>query len=101
LYQLNKKIPKRDKYGIHQKIEQSCLDCLKFSIKAVFFTKTEKNSVLQKLRIEIEIMKQLVRLSNELEIIQRKNYFILEQQLQEISKMCTGWIKYINKTKGA
>ena len=95
-------MPKRDKHGIQQKIEHLCIDCLNSAITAVFLSKTEKNSVLQELRIRVEILKQLVRLSNELEIITRKKYFLLEQQLIEISKMCNGWIKYIDdKTKGA
>lgn len=102
LYQIGKNAPKRDKHGIQQKIEHSCLDCLRLAIVAVFLPPGQKETILQKLRIEIEVLKQLVRLSNDLEIIGRKKYFLLEQQLIEISKMCNGWIKYINsKTKEA
>lgn len=32
---------------------------------------------------------------NELKIIENKSYIILEGQLQEISKMASGWIKYL------
>lgn len=32
---------------------------------------------------------------HELKIIEDRPYIVLEAQLQEISKMATGWIKYL------
>jgi hypothetical protein len=43
----------------------------------------------------IETLKQLVRLTSDLEIIDMKKYLTLESELQEISKMTNGWIKYL------
>ncbi|MBU1180366.1 hypothetical protein KJ885_05465 [Patescibacteria group bacterium] len=42
-------------------------------------------------------MKKFIRLMHELNLIQLKNYLLLQKQLQEISKMATGWMKYSQK----
>lgn len=95
LYKISKGIPKRDKFGIYTKIENTCLDCLDLSIEATLLSKTEKIPILQKLRIKIELLKQLIRLLYELEIINSKKYFYLEQQLLKISKMATKWQQFL------
>ncbi len=55
--------------------------------------------IVSKLRVKIETLKQLVRLQNELTIISDKTYLALQNQLQEISKMATGWQKYLTNKK--
>ena len=51
--------------------------------------------MLSSTRIKIEVLKRLIRIAHELSIIDRKKYIILESDLQEISKMTNGWIKYL------
>jgi len=103
LYQLGKKLPKQDRYGMHRCITEVCLKSLKLAIEAALSVKQEKAPILKKLRVEIGVLKQLVRLLYELNRIPQKAYFGLEQQLCEISKMAGGWSKYadMHKTKGA
>jgi len=60
-------------------------------------SKDKKQIPLQKLRINIEILKRLIRISQEIGIITTKIYLQLESQLQEISKMATNWLNYTNK----
>lgn len=85
---------------MHLKIEQLCLDIMSLSIEAAIMTGTAKIPVLRKIKIEIEVLKRLVRLENELNIINTNKYLKIESQLIEISKMANGWIKYL-ETKGA
>jgi len=95
LYRLGAKIPKRDKFGIYLGVENICLDLITISIDAAINQKDRKKSLLYELRIKIETLKQLIRIMNELKIIEDKPYIVLETQLQEISKMAMGWIKYL------
>jgi four helix bundle protein len=95
IYVLSGKIPKKDKFGIWLKIENICLETMNLIIAAAFETKTNKLSSLNSVRIKIEALKRLLRIAYELNILESKKYINLELDLQEISKMTNGWIKYL------
>lgn len=95
MYTLGNKVPKRDKFGIFLKVENIILDTITISIDAALNRKDKKKLLLYELRIKIETLKQLVRAMNDLKIIEDRAYLILQTQLQEISKMATGWMKYL------
>lgn len=95
LYVITGRISKRDKLGLHAEIEDVCLKTLSLCISASLATKHEKTSSIREIRIFVETMKYLVRISHELSIIDQKKYISLEIKLQEISKMATGWERYI------
>ena len=97
LYLLGRQIPKRDKFGIWIKIENLCLDLLEIIIIASLEKKINKGQPLNAARIKIEILKRMIRITHELKIIEARKYIELETELQEISKMTSGWIKYLNK----
>ncbi|OGY60402.1 MAG: hypothetical protein A3B23_01860, partial [Candidatus Colwellbacteria bacterium RIFCSPLOWO2_01_FULL_48_10] len=99
LYGLGKQIPKRDKFGIHSEIEKVCLESMSLSIQTALSPQNEKQGPLKELRINIEIIKRLVRISWETKIYPESKYIFIQGRLQEISKMASGWLKYIN-TKG-
>ena len=95
LYILGGKISKRDKFGIYLKVENISVDLITIAIDAALNQRDSKKPLLHKLRIKIETLKQLIRAMNELRIVEDRSYIILETQLQEISRMAAGWIKYI------
>ncbi len=64
-------------------------------IAAALEPKYNKIPSLNSTRIKIEVLKRLIRISHELNIIDKKKYIVLESDLQEISKMTNGWIKYL------
>mgnify|MGYP001564187510 CR=1 FL=1 len=97
VYLLSGKIDKRNKFGIWLKTENSCLEILHLTIKASFTSRQNKMVLLDSSRTEIEFLKRLFTIVCELEIIQPKNYLKLESDLQEISKMTNGWIKYLTQ----
>lgn len=97
LYLTRGKIPKPDRFGIWSKIENIIIECLELAIKAALTAKDKKLVFIQELKIQIETGKMLTRLTWELKIIADKKYLLLEQKLQQISKMATGWIKYLIK----
>ncbi len=71
------------------------LEALTLVLQAALEIKPNKLSILNNARIKIEILKRLFRITNELKIIQDKAYFKIEADLQEMSKMTNGWIKYL------
>lgn len=90
-------MPKRDKFGIYSKVENICLDVFCFSVSATFMEKCKKATILSEARIKTELLKRLLRMLWELDIIEQKKYLELELDLQEISKMTNGWIKYLQE----
>jgi len=99
VYLLSPKIPKKDRFGIYLKIENLCLEIMILTITAVFEIKTNKFQILNSARIKIEVLKRLFTIICEIKIVEDKKYLELELDLQEISKMANGWIKYLqNKT---
>ncbi|OHA18785.1 MAG: hypothetical protein A2664_04735 [Candidatus Taylorbacteria bacterium RIFCSPHIGHO2_01_FULL_46_22b] len=97
LYATADKFPKQHKLGIHAEILRQSLKILSLAVEAAFKSKFLKLPILEKLRIEIEILKHLVRTENELKIIDTKIYLRLSEQLVEISKMTSGWLKFITQ----
>ena len=95
IYLLSQKLPKKDRFGIYVALEKLSLELINLIIQTAFETKQEKIAPLKKSRIVIETLKRLLRLMNELNIIPIKNNIPLQANLQEISKMTNGWIKYV------
>ncbi|OGF72921.1 hypothetical protein A2W54_00070 [Candidatus Giovannonibacteria bacterium RIFCSPHIGHO2_02_43_13] len=95
IYLLSKKIPKRDRFGIFLKIESVSIETMALILEAAFEIKPNKINLLNKARINIEILKRFFTISSELKIVSDKAYFSVEIDLQEISKMINGWIKYL------
>lgn len=85
-----------DRFGIYSKIENIVIDCLVLAIQAALTEKYNKGVVVKKLKILIETGKRLIQIIWELKIITDKKYLLFEQRLQQISKMSSGWIKYLN-----
>jgi len=94
IYLLSSKLPKKERFGIFQKIENICLDILIFSNAAALGARHNKPALLNSCRIKTETLKKLVRITSELNIIEQKKYFELELDLEEISKMANGWLRY-------
>lgn len=95
IYLLSAKLSKRDKLGIYSKIENVCLEIINLSITASLEAKNNKLNSLNPARIKIESLKILFRVAYEIGIIEQKKYIELELDLQELSKMVNGWIKYL------
>ncbi len=92
---LSQKISKRDRLGIFTKIERIILEIIDLSITASLESKNNKFTYLNPVRIKIEMLKRFFRISHDLEIINQKIYIDLELDLQELSKMTNGWIRYL------
>jgi len=99
VYQVGKKLPKQERFGLWTKVETITLEVLTLLIEAGLSSKINKLPILEKTRIKIETIKQLVRLGNEARIIGDEIYLSQQDRLQEISKMLNGWIRYTRTQK--
>jgi hypothetical protein len=99
IYCTAEKLSKRDKLGLHSQIEKQSIVCLTLAVESAFKPKSAKTSSLEHLRLQVEILKHLIRTEHELSIIPEKIYIRLSEQLVEISKMTTGWLLYATQTQ--
>jgi hypothetical protein len=75
------------------KIENLLLEIIDLIITAALQSKDTKLPTLNSARIKIEVMKRLIRLTGDLNIIENKKYLELEKDLQEISKDTNNWMQ--------
>jgi hypothetical protein len=91
-----KLFPKTEKYSLGQKIENLILEILELTLKTIYSTKQEKSLSLKKIDVKLNLLKMLIRLANEIRILDNKKYLFLQEKLQEIGRMVGGWIRYLN-----
>ncbi len=97
LYSISGKFSKRDKLGIHSLTETQSISILSLAVESAFKAKSQKQLSLETLRVQIEVLKHLIRTEHELAILDLKTYIRLSEQLIEISKMTNGWISYVTQ----
>lgn len=89
-------IPKQDKYAIWQKAENLAIEILEGIMTASYKSKFEKSAVLEKVSINLNLLRMLLRLMKEVKTIDNKRYTALEEILDEIGRMLGGWIRSLN-----
>ncbi|MFA6146385.1 MAG: diversity-generating retroelement protein Avd [Patescibacteria group bacterium] len=92
LYQNLKSFPKKDKYTLGQKIDNTALEILE-AITLAGISSQNKLNLLEKASQKLDLLKILIRLADDLKILDNKKYLEIQQKIQEIGKMLGGWIK--------
>lgn len=96
MYTIGNKLNKRDKLGIHSQIEKIAIETLSDIIEASFTLRSGQKNILNKIRVSLEVLKNLVRIEYENKIIAEKTYIYIESLLIKTSKITNGWIKAIS-----
>ena len=86
------KFPRNQRYTLGSKIEEKLLRLLELLIEAQY--SKEKTVILKKANLEIEQLRYLFRLSNELRLMNLKAYELSARYLIEIGAQVGGWLKY-------
>ena len=86
------KFPRNQRYSLGDKIENKLLGLLDFLIEAQY--SKEKTAILKEANIEIEQLRYLFRLSNDLRLVNLKTYELSSKYLNEIGSQIGGWLKH-------
>jgi len=89
-----KLFPKDEKYSLGEKIEVITLEILELSMQTIHAPKMEKINFLRKIDGKTNLLKILVRLAQEIKVLDDKKYISLQDKLQEIGRMVGGWMRY-------
>ena len=91
--------PKYERYTLGEKIQEITLSFIELIIIANSSNKYEKEKILLQANSKIEIVKILMRIALNCNMIIVESYLDTAKRLQEIGKMTQGWIKYVRNTK--
>jgi hypothetical protein len=97
IYTIGQRLPKKDKLGIHQTIEHEALRVLASLTEAAFTRRDQKLRPLELARIRSSILQHMIRSESELEILDKRTYLRLSEQLVDLSKEISGWISFVSK----
>lgn len=87
--------PKSEKFTLAADTKRSMYELLKLIIRAN--KRYYKKTTLQDIDIELDNLRYLVRLGNDLNFLPFKKYENWSRLLNEIGRMIGGWMKSINK----
>ncbi len=93
MYQYTKLFPKKDRYSLGGKLETNTLLILESIIFASQTKGEKKISVLEDASVKLDILKILIRLGKDIQVLDNKKYLELQTLLQEIGKMLGGWLR--------
>lgn len=88
-----KKWPKPERYNLGRKCEEIILEILENLLTASRLQ--TKHSNLFRANIKLQMLKKLIRLGKDIQVINNKKYIFLEKELFEIGRMLGGWLKSI------
>ena len=91
-----KSFPRFEKYTLGEKIQDLITKLLITILKSAYISRDEKLLLLKEADNQLFIIKTLIRLIQEIKLIDFKKYIHLEEKLQEIGRMLGGWIKSID-----
>jgi len=92
LYPQVNKFPKNQRFVLGQEIEKTGLNFLKLIIRANY--NQEKSQFLKEASAEINVLLILIRFSKDLHFLSNRQYEFAALQINYISKMLGGWLKY-------
>lgn len=98
LFAALKLFPQKDRYTLGQKLETITLEVFELISRVQLYPKEQKIDILIQMSSKIDLLKVLLRLSNENKVLNTKIYLLLQEQLQEIGKMAGGWLKYFKSS---
>ena len=92
--------PKKQRFVLGERIENSTLTCIRLIIEA-----NETSSpqiILQKLyalNIELEVLRSLLRIAYEMHFMKANSLGYITAQIDEVGKMRGGWVKRYKSSK--
>lgn len=89
------KLPRDQKYLVGDRIQTKILDVLDTFVEAYYSPKVQKLPLLKSANIELEQLRYLIRMMHDLKLINHEKYGDISEKIDEIGKMCGGWLKSI------
>jgi hypothetical protein len=99
LYVCTNIFPKKDRFTIGQKCENTTLELLELLFVANTKSDSRKTPFLLDIDVKLKILQTLIRICHDVQAIDQRKYLILQEALEEIGRMLGGWIKSLSSDK--
>lgn len=93
------KFPKARRYTMAQNIENETISCIRLIYFAAY-QKSQRLENLRSLRVNLHLLAKLIGLSSRTELLPDTQYKILAQQIDEMGRLVSQWIKTEEKSGG-
>jgi four helix bundle protein len=92
-------LPKSQQFLLGQRIQESALDLLMALVAAN--RRRRKRPLLEEADVELEKLRFLLRLANDLQFMSEKRYLAFAEQLTELGRMLGGWLRWSRSPEDA
>lgn len=93
LHEKSIRVPKQVRYTIWQRCENACLDALQKLISVSYLPATARREKVIEVSSSIDMLRIFIRLTHDINAIEKKSYLSLQEQIDEIGRMLGGWLK--------
>lgn len=93
LHELEKTIPKMERFTVWQRSENVCLDILQGLLGIGYQAPERRAEGLIRIAPSVDMLRVFLRLSFDVKALNQKKYITLQESLDEIGRMLGGWIK--------
>jgi len=97
LHELEKTIPKMERFTVWQRTEVTCLDILQGLLGLGYQAPENRFESLTKIAPLVDMLRVFLRLSFDVKAINQKKYILLQGSLDEIGRMLGGWMKSLKQ----
>ena len=94
IYQRTTHFPREHKYSLGERLKIEITEVLINIYKANSFKAEDRLEAIQAARLNIEVVRMLVRLSRDLKIIGLKGFVATNIKIEEVSRQLSSWRKY-------
>ena len=93
LHELERTIPKMDRFTVWQRCENALLKILEGLIHVSYNPPDSRLQKLTQVSADVDMLRVFLRLSFDIKTITNKKYITLQEHLDEIGRMLGGWMK--------
>ncbi len=97
LHELQRSIPKMERYNLWQRCENGALDVLELLLRVGYAPQERRFEQLTTVSVKLDILRVFLRLSSDIKIINQKKYIALQGSIDEIGRMLGGWMKSLKQ----
>ena len=97
LHELERTIPKMERFTVWQRAEVVCLDILQGLLSIGYLAPEHRAEALMGFAPSIDMLRVFLRLAFDVKAINQKKYIAIQEPLDEIGRMLGGWIKSVKQ----
>jgi hypothetical protein len=86
-------IPKSHRFTFGQRLDNTTLDALMLTVRAIYSTGAKKRDYLTEINLRLEELRVLWRLVHDQRWMSQQQLLFVNQQIDEIGRMVGGWLR--------